>query len=124
MSEPNPENPFAPPQSPSQPAPRGESADETVATIIPYKNPPALLSYYFGLFGVVLSCVPLFGLAACVAAVVLGIKGLALVRATPEAHGTGHAWFGIITGAIGTLIGLLSTIGTLIAIVAALNSGP
>jgi membrane-bound ClpP family serine protease len=89
------------------------SAEEAVATIIPYRNVPALIAYYLGIFGLI----PGVGLALGPAALILGIIGLRKARAQSKAHGTGHAIAGIVLGvidlynwafAIMALVGLLS----------------
>ena len=116
--EPLPANPYAAPRAdlrnPSdRPAGGGDGGDETVATIIPYKNASALLAYYLGLF----SCIPYLGLPMAVVALVLGVKGLKAVRRDPKAHGTAHAWVGLVCGTIGLLFNLLMTIGLVVAII-------
>jgi hypothetical protein len=73
---------------------------ETVATIIPYRNAGALAAYYLGLF----SCFPVLGFPLAIIALVCGIQGLKAVRRNPAAHGTAHAWVGLICGTIGFLI--------------------
>src|SRR6516165_3866655 len=70
--------------------------DNPVATIIPYRNVMALLSYYFGVF----SLIPIIGAILGLFAVVLGILGLGYVRRHPEAKGTGHAIVGIVLGGL------------------------
>ncbi|HXG12041.1 MAG TPA: DUF4190 domain-containing protein [Gemmataceae bacterium] len=88
--------------------------DDAVATIIPYKNPKALLAYYFGVFGLI----PCVGAILGPAALVLGILGLRYVRQHPTAHGTGHAIAGIVLGIIDLynwVIILLAAIGFLAA---------
>jgi hypothetical protein len=82
--------------------------DETVATIIPYRNKSALIGYYLGIFSL-LACIPLLGMVGVgmgVAAVVLGIKGLGAVKQNPQAKGTAHAWIAIVCGALFGLVGL------------------
>lgn len=86
--------------------PRG---DDTAATIIPYRNMPALVGYYLGVFSLS-ACVPVLGLVGVgmgIAAVVLGIKGLRNVRVNPEAKGTVHAWIAIVCGTLFSLMGLV-----------------
>src|SRR5262245_38413569 len=56
--------PAAPPVMAARPEP-----DSALSTLIPYKNVPALTSYYLGVF----SIIPLVGLLLGIAAVVLGI---------------------------------------------------
>lgn len=89
-----------------------KSADGTHG-LIPYKNPPALIAYYLGLFSL-LPCFPLG-----IAAFILGIIGLKNVKKNPEVSGTVHAWIGIIMGgffgALWTLITLLGVIVPMIA---------
>lgn len=76
-----------------------DGGDETVATIIPYRNARALTAYYLGIFGLL----PILGLFLGPAALILGIMGLRYAREHPKAHGTAHAVVGIVLGAIDTL---------------------
>ena len=92
-----------------------DGGDETVATLIPYKNPGALIAYYLGLF----SCIPFIGLPMAIVAIVLAVKGFKAVRLNPKAHGTAHAWVGIICGTLGLLFNLLIVGSIVIALVAA-----
>jgi Domain of unknown function (DUF4190) len=89
---------------------RPDSGDEVVSTIIPYKNPKALIGYYCS----IVSLLPILGFVLGPAALALGIMGLRHVRRRPEAHGTAHAIIAIILGSIGTLISL--SCGTVIII--------
>ncbi len=75
-----------------------ESDDGGVGYVIPYKNVPALVGYYIGIIGL-LACF-LFGLSLFTgaAAVIFGFIGFNRARKNPEAHGTAHAWIGIILG--------------------------
>jgi hypothetical protein len=99
------------PQPPLQPnGPLGyqspgaaNSGQEVMATIIPYRNVPALTSYYLGVF----SIFPCLGVALGVAAVVLGIKGLKLAARNPNAKGKAHAIVGIVCGSVFGLIWLV-----------------
>lgn len=99
------ENPYQPPRTDtSRPSgPSDPSGDDAVATIIPFKNPSALIAYYLGLF----SCIPVVGLILAIIALVLGVQGLIYVRKHPKAHGTAHAWVGLVCGTIGLLINSL-----------------
>jgi hypothetical protein len=83
--------PGAPPASPGADATGG---------IIPYKNPPALVAYYLGLF----SIFPLFGFLLGIASLVLGILGLKRRRRYPEVRGSVHAWIGIGCGSLSILV--------------------
>jgi len=82
--------PLTPPASTPPPP------DNTVATIIPYRNAPALIAYYLGIF----SLIPCVGFVLGIAALILGIIGLKRVRQHPEAKGKVHAWIGIILGTL------------------------
>jgi hypothetical protein len=75
--------------------------------VIPFKNQPALWSYYLGVF----SLIPCFPIG--VAAFVLGLRGLRAVRAEPRVRGTIHAWVGI---RVGGFFGLVWLAGTLFAV--------
>lgn len=70
--------------------------DRELTWIIPYTNPPALISYYLGLF----SIIPMFGIILGIAAVILGLLGLRASRKNPEMRGKVHAWIGIIVGGL------------------------
>ncbi|HTD66082.1 MAG TPA: GYF domain-containing protein [Candidatus Limnocylindria bacterium] len=82
------------------------AADSPVSVVIPYKNPKALIGYYFGIF----SLIPCIGLPLGIAAFVLGILGLKAAKAHPNARGKVHAWVGIILGglcAVGNIVGVV-----------------
>jgi hypothetical protein len=74
-------------------------SDGGISTLIPYKNPKALASYYCGVF----SLIPVIGLPLGIVALVLGILGLRFRSAHPKAKGTAHAIVGMVLGLIGTL---------------------
>jgi hypothetical protein len=78
---------------------RRDPTEEAVSTIIPYKNPRALIAYYLGVF----SLIPCAGLLLGPAAFILGILGLRYVKVHPTAKGTGHAIAGIVLGSLTTL---------------------
>lgn len=78
------------PNQPLQPL----QSDNSLQTLIPYKNMPALLSYYFGVFGLI----PLLGLPLSFAAVVFGFIGLKKSKLQPDTKGKAHAITGIILG--------------------------
>ena len=88
--------------------------------MIPYKNPPALVAYYCGIFSLI-ACIPfLFPLP--IVALVFGIKGLKKAKAEPHVRGQVHAWIGVICGSIFTLIGLATTVFGILGIIASLSS--
>jgi hypothetical protein len=100
MSAPlDPNDPFAPPQTSSVLPPQPTEGDAT-GGVIPYKNVPALLAYYFGLF----SLLPCVGLLLAVPALILGIIGLSKRKKNPAIKGSVHAWIGIVMGGLFTLI--------------------
>lgn len=70
--------------------------DDIASSIIPYRNVPALIAYYLGIF----SIIPCLGIVLGIAAFVLGIVGLRRAAATPSAKGKVHAWIGIIVGGL------------------------
>ncbi len=70
------------------------SSDDAINVIIPYRNAPALVSYYLGIF----SILPIVGTFMGITAVILGIMGLRKASQNPQARGKVHAWVGIITG--------------------------
>ncbi|MFN3167954.1 MAG: hypothetical protein ACE37H_12920 [Phycisphaeraceae bacterium] len=92
-------------QPPPQPPRQRESASPLDA-IIP-TNPLAAVSCYTGILSMILCILgPLLGPIA----VVLGVLGLKKWNATESAYGkttsTIRAWIGIVTGILGTLIGI------------------
>ncbi|MCP3999284.1 MAG: hypothetical protein GY722_30090 [bacterium] len=97
-------NPYAPPT-----APLPDASEEVLATVIPFRNKPALISYYLGLFSLA-SLIPILGLVGvgmAIAALVLGIKGRRLAKENPKAKGIAHAWVGILGGAVWGCLGIL-----------------
>ena len=87
--------------------------------MIPTKNPSALIAYYVGIF----SIIPCFGPIPAIVALILGIKGLNFVKQHPEAKGKAHAWVGIITGGLFTLIYGAISIFILIGIITEASGG-
>ena len=98
---------------------RQPEADSGIATLIPYKNAPALAAYYLAVF----SLIPLVGLFLGIAAVVLGIMGLRCARQHPEAKGRVHAWVGIVVGGFFGLVYLALVVIMVIAIVSEARHG-
>lgn len=82
--------------------PELEQGDST-GGVIPYKNMPALIAYYCGVFSL-LPCFPIG-----VVGVILGIKGLRLAKERPAVKGQVHAWIGIIVGGLFGTVWLLGT---------------
>lgn len=95
MSQADPhQNPFQASGSVPPRPPAGEG--DSTGGLIPYKNMPALVAYYLGLF----SLLPCIGFFLGVAAFVLGIIGLKKRKANPAVKGSVHAWIGIIMGGL------------------------
>jgi hypothetical protein len=67
-----------------------------VNSLIPYKNPQALISYYLGVFALI----PCLGIPLAIGAIILGILGLKYRKTHPTAGGTAHAWVGIVLGTL------------------------
>ncbi len=96
------ENPFESSQAPAgvpYSEPLNQEGDST-GGVIPYKNVPALLAYYFGLF----SLLPCIGIVLAIPAFVLGIMGLRKRKQNPAVKGSVHAWIGIVMGGLMTLL--------------------
>ena len=83
---------------------RRGSSDGGVGYVIPYKNAPALASYYLGIFGLLLCFIGL-GPVSGVVTVILGFMGMSRASKNPEAHGRAHAIVGIICGLVQILFG-------------------
>ncbi|HEY3898041.1 MAG TPA: GYF domain-containing protein [Chthoniobacter sp.] len=101
-----------PPPPPPTPPPVPVQGDAT-GGLIPYKNAPALIAYYLGIFGLL----PFIGLLLAIPAFILGIIGLRKRAKTPIIKGAVHAWIGIVLGFLSVAYHLL----IIIAIVASAN---
>ena len=92
---------------PPAPAPASAQGEGGVSTVIPYKNVPALIAYYVGVFCII--CPPLL----CFPAIILGVIGLRRVKENPEIKGTVHAWIGILSGSFFLLLSIV--VGVLVS---------
>ena len=92
--------PFTPSPGGAKLTPTPPPPDEAMATIVPYKNPPALIGYYLGVF----SLIPCVGFILGIPALILGIVGLKKAKAAPGSKGKAHAWTAIILGSLAILI--------------------
>jgi hypothetical protein len=79
---------------------RREEDDGGISTLIPTKNPKALVAYYCGVF----SIIPCLALVLGPIALIFGVLGLRFAKANPSAKGAGHAIVGIVLGALTTLV--------------------
>ncbi len=115
------DNPYGTPQQPGgvPPLPTGPEQGDSTGGVIPYKNVPALLAYYLGLF----SLFPCLGLFLAIPAFILGIMGLRKRKQNPAVRGSVHAWIGIVMGGLMTLIWGGIGIVTIIALIADANGG-
>jgi hypothetical protein len=95
--------------------PPATTEGDATGGVIPYKNPPALIAYYCGLFSLLACAIPIF-LPLPIVALVLGIKGLRKAKAEPHVRGKVHAWIGIVFGLVCTIVGTIMTVGIAIAI--------
>ena len=86
--------------------PAASPKGDATGGVIPYKNPPALIAYYCGVF----SLIPIIGIVAGIPGVIFGFVGLSRSRANPPIKGAVHAWIGIILGGLATVLwgGLVS----------------
>ncbi|HEY1085745.1 MAG TPA: hypothetical protein VGE34_03415 [Candidatus Saccharimonadales bacterium] len=86
-------------ENPQQPTPQPQppvSAADSVAfqRLLPTKNTPALLSYYFGVFGLI----PFAGIFFAITAIVLGVLGLNKYSSNPTPGAKPHAIAGLALG--------------------------
>ena len=115
------DNPYTTPQQgdgvqPTFPPNEGDST----GGIIPYKNVPALLAYYLGLF----SLFPCIGLFLAIPAFILGIIGLRKRAQNPVIKGSVHAWIGIVMGGLMTLVWGVGWVFLIIGMIANASGGP
>ena len=95
-----------------------QNEGDATGGLIPYKNVPALVAYYLGIFSLV-PCLMGLGILLGAPAIVCGVIGLKKRRQNPVIKGSAHAWIGIILGSITSLV-TLAGIGFLVF--AALNA--
>jgi hypothetical protein len=81
------------------------SDDGGVGYVIPYKNPPALIGYYLGIFGLLACFMGGLSLLSGTASIVLGSMGMVRASKNPQAHGRAHAITGIVLGVFQILAG-------------------
>jgi serine/threonine protein kinase len=83
------------------PDPPAETPEgDATGGVIPYKNPPALIAYYCGVF----SLIPIIGIIVGIPGIILGFVGLRRRWANPPIKGAVHAWIGIILGLLTTML--------------------
>lgn len=97
---------YAPPQA----YPLPQVTIGGLGAMIPDKNPSALTAYYLGIF----SIIPCLAIPMGITAVVLGLRGLRLVKERPEVRGRTHALVGIIAGGSFALINVIGLIAVVV----------
>lgn len=109
-------NPYQSPHGGGEPPqyPPGSQQGDATGGVIPYKNPNALLAYYFSL-GTLFCCFTPLPLG--MVPVVMGIMGLRARAKNPAIKGSVHAWIGIVLGGISTIVSLLVALTVVMAIV-------
>jgi hypothetical protein len=76
-----------------------QDGDDAMATLIPYRNVPALAGYYVS----IAALIPGIGLICGPLAFGLGIAGYRKSRRERRAKGAVHAWVAIVLGALTTV---------------------
>ncbi|MFT3882391.1 MAG: hypothetical protein QM703_22410 [Gemmatales bacterium] len=100
------------PAQPS-PVPAPPKAVHAMDHMIPTRNQPALLGYYYAIFGLL----PIAGLLLSPAAITYGLIGLDRGNRLPRNIGYGHALFAVVAGIIGAIIsyGCVVALGVMLA---------
>lgn len=82
--------------------------------VIPTRNQPALLGYYYAIFGLL----PIVGLLLAPVAICYGLIGLDRGNRLPRNIGYGHALFAVVAGIVGAIISYscVVALGMLLAI--------
>jgi hypothetical protein len=101
--------PVSVPAPPGVPLPPRSAMATSMEHVIPTKNQPALLGYYYAIFGLL----PIIGLFLAPAAISYGIIGLDRGNRLPRNIGYGHALFATVAGILGAIIsyGLVVALG-------------
>ncbi len=107
-------NPYTFQGSGAAPYVQTHGTGDATGGLIPYKNVPALVGYYVGIFSL-FPCIPVLSIAA----IVLGIMGIKKVAREPAVKGTVHAWIGIVLGGISLIYNTLGSIAVLFAYLSA-----
>lgn len=90
-------------------------APDIMASIIPVRNPKALIGYYLAVFSVI----PFLGILLGIGGFVLGVMGLKEATRNPAIKGKSHAWVAILVGGFFGFGYLILTVGGVIAAVLA-----
>jgi hypothetical protein len=93
-----------------------QGTPDVTGGIIPYKNIPALVAYYFAIASLIGLILPPWALLAGLGALALGIIGKVKHKAEPFRGGVVHAWIGIVLGGVMFLYGSVASILIVIAL--------
>ena len=85
---------------PVQPLPAPPKTGQAMDHVIPTRNQPALLGYYYAIFGLL----PIVGLVLAPVAICYGLIGLDRGNRLPRNIGYGHALFAVVAGIIGAIV--------------------
>lgn len=98
----------------TSPVPAPLKVGHALDHVIPTRNQPALLGYYYAIFGLL----PIAGLVLSPAAICYGLIGLDRGNRIPRHIGYGHAMFAVVTGIIGAIIsyGCIVALGVMLAV--------
>lgn len=82
------------------PMPAPPKVGHAMDHVIPMRNQPALLGYYYAIFGLL----PIVGLVMAPVAICYGLIGLDRGNRLPRNIGYGHALFAVVAGIVGAII--------------------
>jgi hypothetical protein len=88
-----------------------QQGNDILPSVIPYKNPRALIAYYCGVFALI----PCLGLLLGPAALILGILGVRYAAKNPAAKGMAHGVVGIVLGSLAALLNFAALIFVFVA---------
>ena len=85
---------------------RSDDTPDVFETLVPTRNQPALMGYYFAVFSVI----PMIGLGLGPFAIWNGIRGLGAIKEMPELPGKTHCVVAVTLGSITTIAHWLTMI--------------
>jgi hypothetical protein len=100
-----------PPQVQYQQPAYQQPQNDAFQTLIPTKNPPALISYYVG----VASLICIFSPILSPISIYFGIKAMNLIKEQPGLPGKGHAITGFILSGLSLLVFLVIVVAIVIS---------
>lgn len=94
-TKPTPHKPSSSPKSSSS-----TTQNDVIQALIPTQNKPALIAYYCGVFGLI----PILGMPFTIAAIIMGLRGLAQYKQHPtpgaKVHGMIGLWLGVVQAVV------------------------